>query len=137
MCCITMLLGSVMFASAQEDPLHDDDLKGAFFETEVLLDVDPAKAAYDVEWSFVNLDRLPIKTDRIVTSCNTLLIKTKQRSVPGRRLGVIKASFRPSPEYGVVRETVRVYFVGFKKPVELVLEASIPAQLELTASDLK
>jgi hypothetical protein len=50
---------------------------------------------------------------------------------PGKT-GVIRANFTPGGYRGIVRKSLHVRFVGYEKPIELIVEAAIPSSVEVS-----
>lgn len=85
-----------------------------------------------VEWTYTNPTDQPLVVDKFDESCGCLAGKLDQKISETGKSGVIGASFTPGGYRGIVRKSLHVRFVGYEKPIELVVEASIPSSVELS-----
>jgi len=135
LCLMSAFVGTALLGMAQSDP-SAEDLRNVFLDRTVQLEVQPGKQSYDVEWSFMNLFGVPMKIERIESSSDSLKGKTGHPQFEDLDVGAIKATFTPGELRGLVRNSIRVYFVGCENPVRLLLEARIPTAVEVSTSEL-
>jgi len=102
-----------------------------------ITNVKPGATFVSVEWSYTNPYDFPLVVERFEESCGCLHGKVDQEEVAPGATGHIHAEFNPGTYRGILRKSLHVRFVGQDKPVELVVEASIPSTVELTARELK
>ena len=122
-------------AAAKETPT----LESAFASTTAKIQTTSDAVNVPVEWKFTNSTENPMIIEKFDESCGCLsgqpqLVGTDPVK-PGES-GVIRANFTPGGYRGIVRKSLHVRFVGYSKPVELVVEASIPSSVELSSKEL-
>ena len=121
--CTLALAFSISLANGQSADLGH---KGAFFETEVSIEVEQGDQGVVVQWDYVNLLEDPMVVDRIEGLDESLDTEDLHlMSANWRRGSSITATFKPGKEPGVIRKSIFVYFTNCSKPVELVLEAKV------------
>ena len=113
------------------------DIRCAFAATEVKIQVEPGKESFIAQWEYTNFNEIPMVVQHIDSSCGCLASQmTGYKQVKQGETGKITAEFRPGNHRGVLRKSMHVIFVGYAKPVELVVEASIPSPVELSTQEL-
>jgi len=111
-------------------------IETAFKSTVVTLAVKPGEESITAEWSYTNHWNFPLAVERFDTSCGCLAGRPDQPTLAPGQSGKLTASFAPGQHRGVMRKSLHVRFVGHGKPVELVVEATIPSHVELSAHEL-
>ena len=109
--------------------------------------LEPDDKNVPVKWTYTNRWDFPLVVESFEQSCGCLSGQVGQASgqpgqagletvLPGKT-GTIRASFAPGAHRGLLRKSLHVRFVGYDKPVELVVEATIPSSVELSSTELK
>jgi hypothetical protein len=110
-----------------------------FTSTTAKLSAMPDSVNVPVEWHFTNTGDLPLVVENFIESCGCLsgsmAAQTAAPVAPGKS-GVIRASLTPGQHRSLLRKSLHVRFVGYEKPVELVVEAKISSPVELSTRDL-
>lgn len=122
-------------ATAEESP----SITSAFAATTVQITAMPDALKVPVEWSFTNRGDIPLAIEKFIESCGCLSGNmTPQNGSPidPGKSGIVRASFTPGQHRGLLRKSLHVRFVGHEKPVELVVEATIPSPLELSEREI-
>lgn len=94
-----------------------------------------------VTWTYTNRWDNPLMVERIEESCGCLSAQAAgnqdapEAVAPGVT-GKIQAIFTADGDRGLLRKSLHVRFVGHDKPVELVVEATIPSHVELSQREL-
>lgn len=118
-------------ASAKETP----SIESAFVSTTAKIATTSDGANVPVEWKYKNSTDLPLFVEKVDESCGCLSGQVKLDNPDGVKpgeSGVIRASFTASGYRGIVRKSLHVRFVGYDKPVELIVEATIPSSVEIS-----
>lgn len=136
------------FLTAAEDaPLASvNPIESAFESKVVQLKAKPDDTNVSVEWTYTNHWDFPLAVERFEQSCGCLSGQvghasgqpgqTELETVPPGKRGTIRASFTPGAHRGLLRKSLHVRFIGHDKPVELVVEATIPSSVELSTREL-
>ena len=125
---------SFLMAESQEEGW---DIRSAFSSTELRIQVEPGKKSFTAEWEYTNPHDLPLVVQGVDSSCGCLAAKaTDYKQVAKGESGKITADFSPGNHRGTLRKSIHVRFVGYAKPVELVMEAKIPSPVELSTQEL-
>jgi len=111
-------------------------IQSAFESLVRKINVNPGVASVTVEWSYTNGSDLPMLVERFEESCGCLRGQADQKEVAPGATGHISAELKPGRSRGTLRKSLHVRFVGQDKPVELVVEATIPSTVELTTKEL-
>lgn len=111
-------------------------IASAFDSTVVKIPVKPGEESITAEWSFTNHWNFPLSVERFDTSCGCLSGKADQPTLSPGQSGKLTAAFAPGQYRGLLRKSLHVRFVGHEKPVELIVEATIPAHVELSTQEL-
>ncbi len=133
-----LFLALSLSASAEEgEKKASKDIRSVFASTEVKIQVEPGKDSFTAEWSYTNPHELPLMVEHVDSSCGCLAAEaTEYKPVAKGSTGKITAQFRPENHRGTLRKSIHVRFVGYDKPVELVMEARIPSPVELSTQEL-
>ena len=124
-------------ATAEDKPSPDEWISGVFTSTEVKIQVEPGKDSFTAEWEYTNPYELPLVVQEVDSSCGCLASKAADYKQVGKGgSGKILAQFTPGNRRGTLRKSIHVRFVGYEKPVELVMEAKIPSPVELSTQEL-
>lgn len=108
-----------------------------FDSTLVRIEVKPNQSTFDAEWTYTNHREFPLMVEAVESSCGCLAAKsTDYQPLAKNQSGTIRATFTPGNHRGVLRKSLHVRFVGYDKPVELVVEAHIPTPVELSTNEL-
>lgn len=114
-----------------------EDIGSAFVATEVKVQMEAGEESFTAEWEYTNSSEFPMVVQHIDSSCGCLAAKTSDdQQVKRGESGKITAEFRPGNHRGVLRKSMHVLFVGYAKPVELVVEAHVPSPVELSSQEL-
>jgi len=113
-------------------------IQSAFDSTTVKITTMPNEVGVPVEWKYSNLWDFPLVVEKFEQSCGCLsgLPESKIKIIESGERGIIRASFTPGANRGLLRKSLHVRFVSHEKPVELVIEATIPSSVELSAREL-
>jgi hypothetical protein len=114
-------------------------IESAFESTTARITAMPDAQGVPVEWTYVNRWDFPLVVERFEQSCGCLSGQAEQaaqEAVPPGKTGMIRASFTPGAHRGLLRKSLHVRFIGHDRPVELVVEASIPSGIELSTHEL-
>ena len=115
----------------------DKDISTAFPNKLVKLQVEPGKDRYQVEWAFTNPHELPMVVQEAESDCGCLKVAVDStQQVAQGQAGKITAEFSPGVRRGFLKILIKVRFVGYDKPVDLVFEAKIPAPVETSTKEL-
>ena len=120
---------------------NSDSIASAFDSTVVQIIAQPGQQFAPVIWTFKNHWDFPLVVERFEESCGCLSAQaannqeTPQAVAPGAT-GKIEALFTAGGHRGLLRKSLHVRFVGHEKPVELVVEATIPSPVELSRREL-
>lgn len=114
--------------AAKETP----SLESFFASTTAKISTTSDAANVPVEWTYTNPTDLPLVVEKFDESCGCLAGQIDQKISETSKSGVIRASFTPGGYRGIVRKSLHVRFVGYEKPIELIVEASIPSSVELS-----
>jgi len=133
--CWVVTPGAV-FAGGEDAAAKATTIESAFASTTVQISVSPGAETVPVEWKFSNHWDIPLVIEKFDQSCGCLAGILDQGAVEPGKSGVIWAAFTPGAHRGLLRKSLHVRFVGHEKPVELVLEATIPSSVELSKSEL-
>lgn len=119
------------FVSAKETPTLDS----AFSSTTTKISTTSNAVNVPVEWTFTNHSTEPMAVEKFDESCGCLSgqaqLEVTALVEPGKS-GVIRANFTPGGYRGIVRKSLHVRFVGYQKPIELIVEAAIPSSVEIS-----
>ena len=138
-CLLVLLSGSLSFSQVAEaqSAASEKDIRSAFAATEVKIQVKPGKDSFTAEWAYTNPYELPMVVEHVDSSCGCLAAQTADyNQVTQGKSGKITAEFKPGNHRGTLRKSVHVRFVGYAKPVELVMEAKIPSPVEFSTQEL-
>lgn len=130
-----------VLAAGEGTKRSDASIESAFSSTVARISVPPGEQAVPVEWTYTNLWEIPLMVERIEESCGCLSAQAARKQdspeavAPGET-GKIQASFTAGGHRGLLRKSLHVRFVGHDKPVELVVEATIPSHVELSQREL-
>jgi len=119
----------------------DPNVASAFASTVVRIKVPAGEQTVPVTWTFTNRWDFPLMVERFEESCGCLSGQVAKNQdapeavAPGAT-GKIHANFTAGGHRGLLRKSLHVRFVGYDKPVELVLEATIPSHVELSQREL-
>ena len=108
----------------------------AFESTVVRLTVKPGEETITAAWSYTNHWDFPLSVERFDTSCGCLAGSTQQPALAPGQSGKLTAAFAPGQHRGLLRKSIHVRFIGHEKPVELVVEATIPSHVALSTQEL-
>lgn len=112
-------------------------IEGAFVATTIKIKAMPDAVDLPLEWKFTNHSDLPLMVEKIDQSCGCLAGALDQQSYESGKSGVIRATFTPGTSRGLVRKSLHVRFVGYDKPVELIVEATVASSVELSIRELE
>lgn len=119
------------FVSAKETPT----LESAFLSTTTKISTTSNALNVPVEWTFTNHSTEPMAVEKFDESCGCLSGQAQLQGTapvePGKT-GVVRANFTPGGYRGIVRKSLHVRFVGYEKPIELIVEAAIPSSVEVS-----
>ena len=121
--------------AAGEGP--DPNVASAFATTVVRIRIPAGEQTVPVTWTFTNRWDIPLMVERFEESCGCLSGQVAKNQdapeavAPGAT-GKIQANFTAGGHRGLLRKSLHVRFVGYDKPVELVVEATIPSHVELS-----
>ena len=124
-------MASGMVAVGQAKPVSS-----AFDSTVCKLTVQPGSESLTAEWSYTNHWDFPLTVEKFDTSCGCLSGKADQPALSPGQSGKLRAAFSPGQYRGLLRKSLHVRFVGHEKPVELIVEATIPSHVELSTQEL-
>ena len=125
--------------AAGEGP--DPNVASAFATTVVRIRIPAGEQTVPVTWTFTNRWDIPLMVERFEESCGCLSGQVAKNQdapeavAPGAT-GKIQANFTAGGHRGLLRKSLHVRFVGYDKPVELVVEATIPSHVELSQREL-
>jgi hypothetical protein len=125
--------------AADESPSANKSIESAFESTVARLTAKPGNQAVVAEWTYTNHWDIPLLVEHYDQSCGCLsgeLSADGHQPVAPRKSGTIRAQFTPGNHRGLLRKSLHVRFVGHDKPVELVVEATIPSHVELSQREL-
>jgi hypothetical protein len=111
-------------------------IASAFDSTVVKFSVKPGESTITAEWSYRNHWDFPLAVEKFDTSCGCLSGKADQPALSPGQAGKLRAAFSPGQYRGLLRKSLHVRFIGHEKPVELVVEATIPSHVELSSQEL-
>jgi len=135
---LAALLAFLPILHAEEAPVKSSPkgIETAFASTLTKLKVQPSETTITAEWEYTNHWDAPLAVERFETSCGCLAGNTEQRILEPGESGKITATFTPGQHRGLLRKSLHIRFVGHDKPVELVVEASIPSHVEISTQEL-
>lgn len=119
-------------ATAKETPT----LQSAFESTTIHIKALPGEVNIPLEWKYTNHGKAPLMVEKFEEACGCLSGKLEQQSLETSQSGVIRASFTPGPNRGMIRKSLHVRFVGYEKPIELIVEATIASNVQLSTQQL-
>lgn len=128
-------------AAGEGSSPRETSAASAFASTVTRIHVAPNVQTLPVTWTFRNLWDFPLVVERFEESCGCLSAQaannrqTPQAVAPGAT-GKIEAIFTAGGHRGLLRKSLHVRFAGHDKPVELVVEATIPSPVELSRREL-
>lgn len=111
-------------ATAAEPP----SLESLFTSTTAKISTTSNAVGVPVEWTFTNHTASTLAVEKFDESCGCLSGQPQLdgvKPVEPKKSGVIRASFTPGGYRGIVRKSLHVRFVGYEKPIELIVEATI------------
>lgn len=111
-------------------------ISSAFESTVVKIPVKPGEESITAEWTYTNHWDFPLAVERFDTSCGCLSGKADQPILAPGQTGKLTAAFSPGQHRGLLRKSLHVRFVNHEKPVELVVEATIPSHVELSTQEV-
>jgi hypothetical protein len=134
--CGAVFLAALASCALAGEPRH---IESAFESTTARITAMPDAQGVPVEWTYTNHWDFPLAVERFEQSCGCLSGepgKADLEAVPSGKTGTIRASFTPGAHRGLLRKSLHVRFIGHDRPVELVVEASIPSGIELSMHEL-
>lgn len=127
-----LILGSIASVAAKET----SSIESNFASTTVKITAMPDAVNIPVEWTYTNHLNEPLMVEKFDESCGCLSGKLEQQAHKTGESGVIRASFTPGSSRGVIRKSLHVRFVGYDKPVELIVEATIASPVQLSSQQM-
>ena len=116
----------------------EKDLSTAFPNKEFKIQVVEGEDIYRAEWTYTNPYELPLVVEKVDSDCGCLEVEVdSKKQVKKGESGKIVAGFAPGARQGLQRILLKVHFVGYHKPVELIFMAKIPAPVEVSVQELK
>jgi hypothetical protein len=134
---ICVNLFSCGFATGKEAAVKP--IESAFDSRVVQLTAKPGEKAVTAGWTYTNHWDHPLLVEGFDQSCGCLsgeVAPSGHEAIAPGQSGTIRAQFTPGNHRGVLRKSLHVRFVGHEKPVELVVEATIPSSVELSTREL-
>lgn len=134
-------MAGVAVAAGEGTEPGDDTMASAFASTVVRIKVPAGEQTVPVSWEYTNRTDNPMMVERFEESCGCLSGQAAKNQdapeavAPGAT-GKIQANFTAGGHRGLLRKSLHVRFVGHDKPVELVVEATIPSHVELSQREL-
>lgn len=123
--------------AAPQAPAVGKDISVAFPKQVVRIQVEPGKESFSAEWAYTNPYELPMVVQELKSDCGCLVVEADHtKQVAKGESGKISADFSPGARRGLIRITLKIRFVGYDKPVKLILEAKIPAPVEVSTAEL-
>lgn len=129
---ILFILALSGIANAEEKP----SLESIFESTTIQIKALPDSVNIPIEWKYTNHEKNLLMVDKFEESCGCLSGKLEQQALETSKSGVIRASFTSGPNRGLIRKSLHVRFVGYEKPIELIVEAVISSSVELSSKEL-
>jgi len=123
-------------AGGEEPPATVSSIGSAFVSPKVQVTTMPDAVGVPVEWKYSNLWDFPLLVERFEESCGCLSGLLESKIIEPGESGSIRASFTPGANRGLLRKSLYVRFAGHEKPVELVIEATVPSSVELSGREL-
>lgn len=111
-------------------------IASAFESTVVTLHPKPDEPSITAAWSYTNHWDFPLAVERFDTSCGCLSGHADHETLQPGQSGKLTAAFAPGQHRGLLRKSLHVKFIGHDKPVELVVEATIPSSVEISTREL-
>jgi hypothetical protein len=136
LCAWMMATGCAFGQDNKIGPADGGEIASAFASQTVRLTAKPGNTAITAEWSYTNRWDFPLVVEKFDTSCGCLSGKHDQPTLAPGKTGKLTASFVAGQQRGLIRKSLHVKFIGHDKPVELVVEASVPSHVELSSHEL-
>jgi len=133
---------AVMVSAQDEEVPAQNAISSAFESITVSCKVMPDSKGDTLVWKYTNHWDFPLVIEHISAPCGCLDAITKPATeeelsgvAPGES-GEIRAVVTPGNHRGLIRKSVYVRFFGHDDHVELIVEARIPSQVELSQQEL-